>query len=71
MKFKKLRGEIRSVFLTERACADYLGITEQSLSHKLNGKTDFRLSECISLMRGMDIPKSEMSRYFWVDGDDK
>lgn len=69
MKFRRLRGEIRRVFYTEKAAAEALGITSVSLCNKLQGKQDFKLKEVKKLSKLLGIERREIARYFF-EGDD-
>ena len=61
----KLCGRIVEIFGSQRAFAVALGLSEHSVSAKLNGKKDFSQSEidkCVSLLK---IPTKEIGTYFF------
>lgn len=54
--FLRLRGEVIAKGLTLKIVAAELGITPQSLSEKLRGKTEFTLGEMIKVCNLLDAP---------------
>ena len=57
--YKKLKGILREKEITYRNLAEILGVTEASVCQKINGKSDFYISEinviCNSLSVDTDI----------------
>lgn len=65
MDYSKLRGRIRAYFSTQAAFARALGISECSLSQKLNGHTDWTAEEIRSTCGLLEIPPDEIHIYFF------
>lgn len=63
-KFRKLRGAIRSEFGTNEHFAVNAKLGTTSLSRKLCGKDDFRLSEIYNIMCILNLPESQIHVYF-------
>jgi hypothetical protein len=63
--FDKLRGRIVEKHGKHCAVAYLLGVSEHTLSVKLNGKIDFRQSEIAKLIEILSIPKHEIADYFF------
>lgn len=59
MNANKLRAKIKEKGLTQEKVAKIIGISENSLSRKLNGKKDFRLGEVILLCQALQIDNVE------------
>lgn len=55
MNSNLLRGKMAEKQITQGALAAEIGISENSLSRKLLGKREFRLSEIISICKVLDI----------------
>ncbi len=55
-QYRKLKGKIVEKYGTQKAFADALDISENSLSLKLNGKTGFSQKDIVkwSLLLGID-----------------
>lgn len=63
MKFKKLKGLMTEKGFTQCKLAESLGITVQSLNAKLNGRSQFTLSEVVSIMNILEI--EDVRPYFF------
>ena len=59
MNANKLRAKIKEKGLTQEKVAEIIGISENSLSRKLNGKKHFRLGEVILLCKALQIDNAE------------
>lgn len=57
MNSRKLKARIVELGLTQREVAGMIGISANSFSRKLLGKSDFLLSEAIALCSVLDIEK--------------
>lgn len=55
-----LRGD------TQTTLAEYLGISEASLSNKVNGKTEFVQSEISTIASRYDLSPSEVTEIFFA-----
>lgn len=69
MRFKhsKLRGRIAECGTTQAQLAAEIGINKSSLSQKLNGNFSFTASEMLAICKALNIPKSEISEYFFCE----
>lgn len=43
--YRKLKGVLREKGITYKELANALGVSETAINHKINGKSDFYLSE--------------------------
>lgn len=66
MSYNKLRGKIREVFGTQEAFAEALGMNTVSLSHRLNGKLEWKTSDMVKTCELLDIPLSDAAEYFFT-----
>lgn len=64
--YRKLRGRITEVFGTQAAFALVLGISRNSVSKKLKGKTEFTQSEIERWAKFLGIKKEEYVEYFFT-----
>lgn len=64
--YRKLLGKIIEVFSTQANFAKKLGLSERSLSLKLNGKVDWKQSEIVRAIALLGIDKSEIDVYFFT-----
>ena len=64
--YAKLRGRIKEIFDTENAFAKNLGISQTSLSQKLNNKVEFTQKEIEKAIELLHIPKEEIPMYFFT-----
>ena len=55
MEYMKLRARFTELGLTQAEVAEKIGISANSLSRKLNGRQDFKLSEVRSLCNVLGI----------------
>ena len=55
MNANKVRAKMRENGMTQADVAKSIGISENSLSRKLNGKREFLLSEVVSLSKNLGI----------------
>ena len=68
MKFKywKLLGRIKECGFTQAQLAKAIGISEYTLSTKLNNKFSFKQEEIIAICKVLNIPVSEIGDYFYA-----
>ena len=64
--YNKLRGKIKEVFNTQAAFAKEMGISNTSLSEKLNNKVEFTQKEIERAIELLQIPKDEIPIYFFT-----
>lgn len=67
MNYDKLRGRIREVFRTQQAFSKAIGMSQVSVSHRLNGKLEWKSSEIANACKALDIPLSESAVYFFTN----
>lgn len=65
MNDRKLRGLIREKYGTQAAFSDALGMSEATLSAKLNGKTEWTRQEIEDACRLLDISAEGIPTYFF------
>lgn len=66
MSYAKLRGKIREVFGTQQAFSQAIGMSQVSVSHRLNGKLEWKSSEIANACQALNIPLSESAEYFFT-----
>lgn len=66
MSYSKLRGKIREVFGTQEAFAEAIGMNTVSLSQRLNGKLEWKISEIAKACEVLGIPLLENAEYFFT-----
>lgn len=64
--YRKLLGKITEVYMTQGAFADALGLSERSLSLKLNNKVRFKQDEISKACSLLGIKLEEVSAYFFT-----
>lgn len=64
--YNKLRGRIVEMFGTQEKFADELGISKNSLSLKMNGKTGFSQADIRKWSKLLHIEDSEIGAYFFT-----
>lgn len=62
--FSELRGRIIAKYGTCNAFAEAIGMSRSQLSDRLNGKINFQLNEIYTICDLLDIPATEIGRYF-------
>lgn len=65
-EYRKLIGRIIEKYGTRKAFAEKIGISENSMSLKLNGKTGFSRDEMARWGELLDIDISEFGDYFFT-----
>ena len=64
--YSKLRGKIKEVLNNESNYAGLLGISNASVSAKLNSKVPFSITEMDKSIVALKIPKEEIYDYFFT-----
>lgn len=59
---KKLRIRILEYYDTQRSFAEALGMSQNLLSYRLQGRTQFRSDEIYKVCQMLDIPQEQISR---------
>ena len=63
--YSKLAGRIKEKFGSQRAFAEVMGITEATLSAKMNGYTYFNQAEIEKAVRLLDLETESTYEYFF------
>lgn len=64
--YRKLRGRIREKFGTQAEFSRNIGLSEVSVSNKLNNVVDWGQDEMSSAIVALDIPFSDIHSYFFT-----
>lgn len=64
--YSKLKGRIVEKMKNQTAFAHKLGMSQSSISHKLNNIVDFTQSDIEAAVEVLDIPKSDIVSYFFT-----
>ncbi|MED9966494.1 MAG: DUF739 family protein [Blautia sp.] len=64
--YDKLRGRIIERYGSQDKYAEVLGISTNSLSKKMTGKTGFSQKDIVLWSKLLEIDKSEYGEYFFV-----
>lgn len=64
-QYRKLKGKITEKYVTQKAFADALGISENSLSLKLNGKTGFSQKDIVKWSLLLGINQAEYQSFYF------
>ncbi len=65
-EYSKLLGRIIEKFGTQAKFAEAMGLSERSLSLKLNGKVGFKQNEITKACQLLDITGAEITSYFFT-----
>ncbi|EGO2678971.1 MULTISPECIES: DUF739 family protein [Bacteria] len=63
--FSKLNGKIVEKFGTQYNFAIALGLSERTISLKLNGKVDWKSSEIMKIVDLLEVDAGEIPEYFF------
>lgn len=63
--YDKLRGKIIEKYGSQEKFAEVIGISTNSLSKKMTGKTGFSQRDIVTWSTILDISKSDYSEYFF------
>lgn len=63
--FSKLSGKIIEKYGTRQKFSEALGLSERSLSLKLNSKVPWKTTEVMKACTILDIPKQDAHEYFF------
>lgn len=64
MAHAKLRGKIKEVFNTQCAFAEAMGMSNFSISQRLNGIVAWKVAEAQKACELLNIPLEQMSDFF-------
>lgn len=62
----KLRGRIVEKYGTQVEFAKALGVSERTLSLKLNGRIFFSQEEMVRILELLEVPQEKIQLYFFV-----
>lgn len=65
-KFNKLLGRMTEKGFTQKTMAKELGITENSFTNKLKGRSNFTQLEIVSMSEKLGISNSQIGAYFFT-----
>ena len=63
--YSLLNGKIAETYRTQRGFSAAVGISEHSLSNKLNGKVPWKQAEMVRACEALSIPLNEIPLYFF------
>lgn len=64
--YSKLKGRIVEKGYTQQKLCDGIGITQNSMTNKLKGKSDFSSQEIAQICNMLDIEPKMIGSYFFV-----
>lgn len=64
-KYDRLRGRIIEKYGSQERFAETIGISSNSMSKKMNGKTGFSQRDIVKWSELLNISRSEYSEYFF------
>ena len=64
--YDELKGRIRAKYKTQNSFAAVLGISNATLSSKLNSKTEFTHDEIAKCVDLLDLSKEDIPQYFFA-----
>ncbi len=65
MDYSRLRGRIVECGLTQKECAEKIGVSEGQLNRKLAGEFAFRQDEISRICTLLSIPNNKIGHYFF------
>ena len=65
--YSKLRGRIVEKYGTQSEFAKAFGISDNSMSRKLNNKNSFSVDDIIKITHMLDIQSKDVSSYFFTE----
>lgn len=65
--YSKLKGKIRELEMTQNEFANKIGITEQTLNLRFQGKRPFKQDEIIKTMELFNEPLENIVIYFFTE----
>ena len=66
MAYNKLKGRIVEKYGSQSRFAEALGITENTVSRKMQGKVEFSKDDMINWAELLDIPQGDIPDYFFA-----
>ena len=65
--YSKLKGKITEVCGTQSNFAEKMGISERTISLKINGKIDFTQSDIVKATKVLGLKDTDIPEYFFVN----
>lgn len=65
-KFSRLLGKMTEKGFTQKTMAKELGISENSFTNKIKGRTNFTQLEIITICNKLGITNSQIGSYFFT-----
>lgn len=65
LSYNKLRGRIVEVFGSQAAFSKSIGLSEQSITSKLNGRVKFSQDDILDWCRALRIDQHDIGLYFF------
>ena len=69
-RYGKLRGKMREKGINGNYLARKMGMTPQSVSYRMTGKTPWRMDEMYNILSMLGEPDNKLSEYFPRNGID-
>lgn len=63
--YNKLRGKIVEIFGSQKEFSKRIGLSEQSITAKLNGRSEFSQNDIINWSDALRIALDEIGTYFF------
>lgn len=67
MVYNKLRGKIVEVFHDQRAFSNAIGLSEQSITSKMNDRSGFSQKDILKWCNALGIEKEQIGEYFFTE----
>lgn len=67
MNLDLLRGKMAEARISQRKLADFIGISQNSINRKLNGKREFTIGEAIEISACLHLSDAERTTIFLPD----
>ncbi len=64
--YSKLLGAMREKGITQDKLAKNIGLSANSLTSKLKGRSQFKVSEAQKIMKILSLPENDVALYFFV-----
>jgi plasmid maintenance system antidote protein VapI len=65
MNYNKLRGRIVEIYGSQKRFASDICLSEQSVTAKLNGRSDFSQEDILRWSNSLNISKEEIGKFFF------
>ena len=71
MSYDKLKGRIVEKYKTQERFAQAVSISNQTMSKKMNGKTNFSQRDIVTWCKALDIDLKDVGIYFFCEDGSK